>query len=79
MKLKLNEKDNKKMIGLFPGMLDEIKDNIRDLSGANANALAPNKNEQKVILANKKYIASMKGILQLQQVQSLPIFLINSM
>ena len=63
MKLKLEEKDNKTLVGIFPGILDEVRNNIRDVRGANANAIAPNKDEQKVITANEKYARSMEDIL----------------
>ena len=63
MKLKLKEKDNKTLVGIFPGILDEVRNNIRDVRGVNANAIAPNENEQKVITANEKYAKSMEDIL----------------
>lgn len=63
MKLKLEEKDNKTIVGIFPGILDEIRNNIRDVMGANAGTIAPNEDEQKVITANEKYAKSMEDIL----------------
>ena len=63
MKLKLEEKDNKTLVGIFPGILDEVRNNIRDVRGANANAIAPNEDEQKVITANENYAKSMEDIL----------------
>ena len=63
MKLKIKKKDNKTIVGIFPGILDEVRNNIRDVRGVNANAIAPNEDEQKVITANEKYAKSMEDIL----------------
>lgn len=32
MNLKLEEKENKKIVGIFPGVIEEVKNNIRDLA-----------------------------------------------
>ena len=63
MKLKLEEKDNKTIVGLFPGILDEVRNNIRDIRGVNAGIIAPNEDEQKVIAANEKYAKLMEDVL----------------
>ena len=63
MKLKLEEKDNKTIVGLFPGILDEVRNNIRDIRGVNASIIAPNEDEQKVIAANEKYAKLMEDVL----------------
>ena len=63
MSFKLEEKENKTITGLFPGIIEEVKNNIINVSGANADMIAPNEDEQKVILANKKYIKAMADIL----------------
>ena len=63
MKLKLEEKDNKTIVGLFPGILDEVRNNIRDIRGVNAGIIAPNEDEQKVIIANEKYAKLMEDVL----------------
>lgn len=63
MKLRLEEKDNKTIVGLFPGILDEVRNNIRDIRGINANIIAPNEDEQKVIAANEKYVKLMEDVL----------------
>lgn len=63
MNFGLEEKGNKKIVGIFPGVIEEVKNNIRDISGANASVIAPNEDEQKAINANKKYIKCMKNVL----------------
>lgn len=65
MQLKLEEKENKKIVGFFPGILDEVRHNIRDLRGENANIVAPNEDEQKIIVANEEYAKRMEDILWL--------------
>ena len=63
MKLKLEEKENKTIVGIFPGILDEVRHNIRDVMGENANVIAPNEDERKIIVANEKYAKTMSDIL----------------
>ncbi len=63
MKLKLEEKNNKIIVGLFPGVLDEVRNNIRDIRGENASIIAPNEDEQKVIAANEKYAKLVEDVL----------------
>lgn len=60
---KLEKKENKKIVGFFPGIIDEARNNIRSVRGDNAGMIAPNKDEQKVIAANEKYAKSMEDIL----------------
>ena len=74
MNFRLEEKDNKTLVGIFPGILDEVRNNIRDVRGFNANAIAPNEDEQKVITANEKYAKSMEDILWFgEKLLTLPI------
>lgn len=63
MSFKLEEEENKTIVGIFPGILDEVSSNIRDVRGANADVIAPNEDERKIIAANEKYAKSMEDIL----------------
>lgn len=60
---KLEEKENKTIVDLFSCILDEVRNNIRDIRGVNASIIAPNEDEQKVITANEKHAKSMEDIL----------------
>ena len=63
MKIRLEEKNNKMIVGVYPGVLDEIKNNVRELKNLNESVVAPSKKEQKIIPANKKYIKAIEQIL----------------
>ena len=52
MKLKLEEKDNKKFVGLFPSVLDEAERNIKTLESINIETIVSNDDEKRLVKAN---------------------------
>ena len=65
MKISLGDESNKKIVGIFPCVIEEIKNNIRELTNQNESTVAPDTEMKKIISANKKYINTMRQILPL--------------
>ena len=65
MKLKLEEKDNKKFVGLFPSVLDEAERNIKTLESINIETIVSNDDEKRLVKANKKYIRNARILIKL--------------
>lgn len=64
MKLKLEEKDNKKFVGLFPSVLDEAERNIKTLESINIETFVSNDDEKRLVKANKKYIRNARILIK---------------
>ena len=64
MKLKLEEKDNKKFVSLFPSVLDEAERNIKTLESINIETIVSNEDEKRLVKANKKYIRNARILIE---------------
>ena len=64
LKLKLEEKDNKKFVGLFPSVLDEAEKNIKTLESINIETIVSNDDEKRLVEANKKYIRNARILIK---------------
>lgn len=63
MKLKLEEKDNKKFVSLFPSVLDEAERNIKTLESINIETIVSNEDEKRLVKANKLLDCLLNGII----------------
>ena len=62
MNLDLKTKDNENLVAFFPAALEEIRNTIKELKIIVDNSSTSDKNKRELVLANKKYLASLTQI-----------------